>query len=138
MFLPSLHFFPSYVCINPFPLLFDQNTCRHVYFLLMPCCYSSYLLSPTFFHTHTRTLMHFASSLSYRTLSHYLCLTISLLYMFMFLHTNTEAVDDSGNESETGRQSGKGKEEDFKIAKPAQGMDIIMTQCHPPCLLVCI
>ena len=41
-------------------------------------------------------------------------------------------MDDSNEGSGMGRQTGEGKEKQFQVARPVQGMDRIMTQCHTP------
>ena len=44
----------------------------------------------------------------------------------------TAAMDDGNEGSGMGRHTGEGKEKQFQVARPVQGMDRIMTQCHTP------
>ena len=51
--------------------------------------------------------------------------------MYMFL--GTASMGDSNEGSGMGRQAGEGKEKQFQVERPVQGMDRILTQYHTPC-----
>ena len=87
-------------------------------------------LSPTLFthkHTHTHSFLLLPSSPP--SFLYPLPLPPSHLCTYLL---GTAGMDDSNEGSGMGRQTGEGKEKQFQVARPVQGMDRIMTQCHTP------